>query len=172
MASSEVVIALWPSTSRPCFLGEAASPRQPLPPVDGSPVLRVLRADLTPCPFPVLFAVAFFTGLMAQVPAGPPKFPVPILQTCHVLKTPADPPESRPCQANDSFVLASASLNTVAICFVPVTRLYQTSGECLPSVACLVPCLRFKPVVRFPPSALTPFLLARLGTGDWLGLSR
>jgi hypothetical protein len=76
--------------------------------------LRVIWADLTPCRFPMLFTVAIFTGLIAQEPAGPPKFPVLILQTCHALMTPADPQESRPLPGLGSGLLLSPGFPFVA----------------------------------------------------------
>lgn len=60
---------------------------------------------------------------------GPPRFLCASLHTCHALKTPADPPESRPF-SSDSFVLASVIPKTSPSAFLTITVLYHASGEC------------------------------------------
>ena len=76
---------------------QATYHRQPPPPVNGSPVLRVLSVDLTPGSSSALLVSLGYAYQHLLEPAGPPKFLVASLHACHTLRsTPAEPREPRP----------------------------------------------------------------------------
>jgi hypothetical protein len=85
---------------RPKFPMKAASHRHPLPPVDGSPALRVLRGDPTSYgPSTALLMVGWVSlspGIqrISQVLSAS-------LSACQALRTPTDPPASH---HGDAFV--------------------------------------------------------------------
>ena len=100
---------------------------------------------------------------------GASQVPDASLHACHVLRTPADPPESRPY---DSFVLASATLTAS-----PSALYYSECNEAVPDIqgsanplmAYMVPCVRFVDLVRQPKADSA--IDATLGRGGWLNLT-
>jgi hypothetical protein len=86
---------------------QATSNRQPLPPVAGSPDLRVLRADPTPRAPSV--GLSLSVGVTYLFPGAPGASQVPdaSLRTCHALKT---PPELDHLAIDGGFVSASVTV--------------------------------------------------------------
>jgi len=90
---------------RPMFPVQASSLCHPLPPVDGSPVLRVLRGDPTSHGPSTALRVVGWVCLSPGVP-GISHVLSASLSACQALRTPTDPPASRP---TDAFVWASGA---------------------------------------------------------------
>ena len=88
----------------------AANDRQPLPPVTGSPGLRVLRAD--PTPRKPSARLSFSVGCAYLVSPGASRVsqvPNASLPACHALET---PPELHHLASNGGFMSASVTVTT------------------------------------------------------------
>ena len=130
---------------RPMFPLKAASFCPLLPHVDGFPILRVLRVDLTPSPPSDdlrLVGSPYLVGgaeRISQVPDAS-------LHACHALRwTPADPRE--PHQGGSS-AWASGSLTPSPSALSRLTGLYQAWGIAVSLAADVIPCVRFNYFVR------------------------
>ena len=149
----------------------AANDRQPLPPVTGSPGLRVLRAD--PTPRKPSARLSFSVGCAYLVSPGASRVsqvPNASLRACHALET---PPELHHLAQNGGFTSASVSVTTSPSGSLPSrggTTAFgadQTSGMRFPcglrGSLCTLQLLRS----GWPSSEA-----ATLDTGGWLGLTR
>ena len=130
---------------RPMFPLKAAYFCPLLPQVDGFPILRVLRVDLTPSPPSDdlrLVGSPYLVGgaeRISQVPDAS-------LHACHALRwTPADPRE--PHQGGSS-AWASGSLIPSPSALSRLTGLYQAWGIAVSLAADVIPCVRFNYFVR------------------------
>jgi hypothetical protein len=130
---------------RPMFPLKAAYFCPLLPHVDGFPILRVLRVDLTPSPPSDdlrLVGSPYLVGgaeRISQVPDAS-------LHACHALRwTPADPRE--PHQGGSS-AWASGSLTPSPSALSRLTGLYQAWGIAVSLAADVIPCVRFNYFVR------------------------
>ena len=130
---------------RPMFPLQAAYFCPPLPPVDGSPILRVLRVDLTPSPpsddLRLVGSPYLVRGVerVSQVPDAS-------LHACHALRwTPADPREPHP---GGPSAWASGSLTPSPSALSRLTGLSQAWGIAVSLAADVIPCVRFTYFVR------------------------
>ena len=117
---------------RHTFPLRAASHRHPLPHVDGSPALRVLRGDPTPHASSALLRVVGNAYLSPGM-HGVSQVLNASLSACQALRTPTDPPASRPA---DAFVWASGAFKPSPSAFLPLrgcTRLQDVRSPFRPT---------------------------------------
>ena len=143
---------------------------QPLPLVNGSPILRVLRADLTPSCLSAALLLLGQAYLWLTATSGCIRVSQVLaasLHAYHALRwTPADPREP---DHGGSSAWASSALKLSPSALVSLTGLYQASGSAVSLTVYVIPCVRFNRVVR---CACTSFTAATLSTSGWLDLTR
>ena len=106
------------------FPVRAASHRHPLPHVDGSPALRVLRGDPTPHASSALLRVVGNAYLSPGM-QGVSQVLHASLSACQALRTPTDPPASHP---RDAFVVASGALKPSPSALLPLRGCTRLQG--------------------------------------------